>query len=136
MAATTYIKNKLLDLTFGQQAYTGSAVLWVGLCTACDVAGTVTGEPPGAGYARVSIDNNDVATVWSAANAGVKANANSTLVFPTVTTSSWGTLSVAFLADSSSAGNVIWYGALNNAVTLTPGMAPHIPVNNLQVSLT
>lgn len=136
MPATNYMKNKALDLFFGEQAYDVPNTIYAGLCTDCDSSGTITGEPStAAGYARVSIVNNDIATVWSSASAGVKTNANSKIQYPTITSSDWGTLDTFFLSDGSTAGNILWYSTMAALVTAV-GMAPYIDTNNLTITIS
>jgi hypothetical protein len=138
MTVTTYMKDKALDSFFGKQSYTIPDTLYAGLATDCSVAGVVTGEPStSAGYARVSITNNDIATVWSGSTGGVKTNTNSIIQFPTATSSGWGTLSTFFLADGSTGGNVLCYStSMTPAITASFGMAPFISAGSLTVTMT
>jgi hypothetical protein len=137
MAATTYTKNKVLDYLFGKQAFTPADTIYAGLCTACDNAGTVTGEPSTTvGYDRIAITNNDVATVWSTASNGVKTNANGKIQFGTVTSSDWGTLPVFFLSDGSTAGNILWHSTMTAPLITSVGMAPFVDESNLTLTIT
>lgn len=138
MTITTYMANKALDLFFGSQSYTVPSTIYAGMATAVTSTGGVTGEPSTAsGYARVAVTNDDVATVWSTASAGVKKNTNSTIQFPTVTSSAWGTLTCFFLSDGSTAGNILWYTtAMTPSIAPTIGMAPFIDTENLTITVT
>ena len=103
MGATYYVKNLILDYIWGKQTYTVPNTVYVGLCTACNDNGTVTGEPTIGtyGYARVAVTNNDITTTWGAAASGIKRNSNGTIQFPQVTTASWGTLTYWFISDAA-----------------------------------
>jgi hypothetical protein len=138
MTAATYMKDKALDLFFGKQSYTVPDTLYAGLATNCTVAGVITGEPStSAGYARVAVTNNDLATVWSGSTGGVKTNTNSAVQFPIVSSSGWGTLSTFFLADGSTGGNVLWYStAMTPSITATAGMAPFVNPESLNITMT
>jgi hypothetical protein len=135
MTLTTYLKNKVLDFLFGRGALTVPDVLYLGLCTGCTLAGVVTGEPSGDGYARVAFYNNDLTTIWSPAVSKRKTNANGPLIFSTAT-GSWGTLTVGFIADASSGGNVWNYATLSSSITPVAGIAPVIIAGDFAEALT
>jgi hypothetical protein len=131
MTLTNYLGNALLDHTFGKQTFTASTTLYVGLATAVDSSGTVTGEPASTnGYARVAITNNDVATVWSTAAAKSKNNSHSAITFPAAT-ASWGTLTVMFISNTATTGSIYCYGNLTASITPVAGVAPVITPGNL-----
>lgn len=138
MPATTYTENKILDAWFGKQSYTVPSTIYAGICTACNSAGTVTGEPTIGtyGYARVAITNSDVSTTWGSASSGVKANTHGIVQFPTITGTAWGTLTVCFFSDAATGGNILWYGNIASPLVTSVGMAPFIATSNLQVTLT
>lgn len=138
MAATTYTKNAVLDYVFGKQAFDPGDTIYAGLCTDCDNDGTITGEPSTTvGYDRVSVTNNDVATVWSTAAAGVKTNANGQIQFGTVTSSDWGTLTHFFLATGTSTdAPVLWWSTMTAPVITSVGMAPFVDASNLTMTIT
>lgn len=135
---TTYLDNKLLDLMFGGQSYTIPTTIYAGICTGCNAAGTVTGEPTIGvnGYARVAVTNNNISTTWGAASSGVKSNANGTIQFPTITTAGWGTLTYFFFSDAATGGNILAFGPLTTSLVTSVGMSPYIAINNLTVTLT
>lgn len=133
MPFSTYAANKDLDLWFGKQAYTVPSTIYFGLCTGVTDAGVITGEPVGNGYARVAIDNDDVATVWAAAANKQKINNNAAIQFP-ATTGAWGTLTVGFLSDASSGGNVLYYANLSAAITPALGVPPIVPKGSFVIS--
>jgi hypothetical protein len=138
MPATTYTDNLILDYVFGKQTYTVPDAIYAGICTGCNAEGTVTGEPTIGqyGYARVEVVNDDVSTTWGSASSGQKKNANSTIQFPTITDTAWGTLSVLFFSDAPTGGNILWYGNLTSPLITVVGMAPYIDENNLTITIT
>jgi hypothetical protein len=138
MPATTYTEDKILDEYFGKQSYTVPSTIYAGICTGCTSAGVVTGEPTigSYGYTRVAVTNSDISTTWGAASSGVKANANSTIQFGTVTGTAWGTLTVLFFSDAASGGNILWYGNLTSSLVTAVGMTPYIAANNLTITIT
>jgi hypothetical protein len=135
MTFTTYLGNKILDKLYGKQAFTSPEYLYFGLCTGCTLAGVVTGEPSGSGYARAEICNQLAShegcdAVWTLASNGQKTNNSSDgnpIVFPTAT-GSWGRLTTLFIADAASGGNVWVYGNLCASFAPVTGNAPSIPI--------
>jgi hypothetical protein len=117
-----YLAQTLLNLVFGDTAYTVPGTLYVGLSTTTITrsGGSVSGvtEPSGGGYARVAVTNNT--TNWSnatAATPSVKANAVA-ITFPQAT-ASWGTVTDMFIADAATGGNILWFGKLTTSQTDT-----------------
>jgi hypothetical protein len=133
MTLTTYLVNELLDHLFGKQTFTAPDVLYAGLCTNCTIAGVITGEPAAGAYARVALDNNDIATLWTAAANKQKINGGGAITFPTAT-ASWGTLTVMFISDAAVAGNIWSFGNLTSAITPLAGVAPVVPTGSLVIS--
>lgn len=116
-AMTNFLENELLDHILSNATYTGPATTFVALYTA-DPGETFAGtEVTGGSYARVSYTNN-VAN-WPAASGGSKSNAN-VIDFGTAT-ANWGTITHVALADASSAGNGLFYGALTASKTVNNG---------------
>lgn len=109
---TAFLSKALLDHVLGKTTYTAPATLYVVLSTSAFdplATGSACDEVAGGSYARVSSTNNT--TEWpnaTSAAPSIKANAHD-LVFPTAT-ADWGTPLAAYLADASSAGNLL-YGA-------------------------
>jgi hypothetical protein len=117
---SNYAANGFLDRMFRNQAFTVSAN-YAGLATAVladtTTGGTVT-EVSGGSYARVAINaSGGGSPAWGAASGGAVSNADA-VSFPAAT-GSWGTVVAMFIADASSAGNILWYdnGLVDQAVT-------------------
>lgn len=131
---TDFLENELLDHVFGGAAYTAPATLHVGLSTTTitDAGGNIT-EPSGNGYARVSVTNN--ATNFPAASGGAKANGTA-IDFGSASGGAWGTVTDFFIADASSGGNILGYGALSASKTIADGDSANFPIGDLDITLT
>jgi hypothetical protein len=89
MSLANLLENNVLDAMLGVGATLLDTVLEIGLSlTMPDDDGTNITEPSGGGYARVSVDNNNVN--WGDAVYGTKTNATD-IIFPEAT-ENWGTL--------------------------------------------
>lgn len=105
---STYAANGFLDRMFRNQAFTVSAN-YCGLATNTLGDATSPTEPSGGSYARVQINiNGGASPAWSTVSGGAVSN-GAAVTFPTPTLS-WGTIVYMFIADASSAGNVLWVG--------------------------
>ena len=132
MSFCTGLENSLLNHTFGGITYSPVATMYVGLSTANPTdTGSFTGECTGGSYARVAITNDK--TTWSTSSAGSLSNAI-TISFPTAT-ASWGTVTYFFIADASTAGNVIAYGQLSASKTIDTGDTALFNIGDLTINL-
>lgn len=133
MAITYYSGNRVLDLNFGQTAYTVPTTYYFGLSTTTiQIDGTGATEPSGGAYARVALTNNK--TNW-----GVAANAsltNSTAVQFPESTSSWGTITYVGMWDAASAGNIWWFDVLTPARTVASATTVLFAIGAITVQMT
>lgn len=116
--------------TFKGTPYSAPATTYVGLSTtACGDASFGT-EISGGSYARVAVASNG--TNWTGPTAGDGTIANgATITFP-APTASWGSVTHWFIADASSAGNVLVCAALTTPKTINNGdAAPSFAVGAL-----
>jgi hypothetical protein len=129
-AATDYLENEVLDHILGEgtRDFTSPANLFVGLFTAVadGEAGTVT-EVSGFDYARTAVTFN-TASGGSATNDGA-------VTFPTANGGNFGTVTHAGIYDASTGGNLLFYGALSVAKTVTDGDTFQIADTQLTISL-
>jgi hypothetical protein len=112
---STYAANGLLDRMFRNQAFTISAnYLALATVTLSDATtGSTATEPSGNNYSRLEINASGGAQPsWEAASNNTVQNANA-WVMPTPS-GAWGTVVAAFIADASTAGNVLMY---DNGIT-------------------
>jgi hypothetical protein len=106
---SNYLENKLLDHSLGVASYPAPAAIYAALYTVAPTDGTSGTEVPvGNGYAREQV-------AWNAASNGAATNSN-TVTFSA--TGSWGTVVAVGLLDSSTGGNLLWYGNLGTPRTI------------------
>lgn len=124
---TNYAANGFLDRMFRNQAFTIAAT-YAGLWTTTLVdasTGSSGTECSGGSYARVLINvTGGASPAWAAVASGAVENANA-ISFPTAS-ASWGTVTYGAVLDASSAGNMLFFGAVpSNAVATgdTPSLA-------------
>ena len=129
-AATNYLENEVLDHVLGKgtRDFTSPANLYVGLFTAVSdgEAGTVT-EVSGNDYARTAVTFNTAS--------GGSATNNGDVTFPAANGGSWGTITHIGIYDASTAGNLLFYGALTASKTVDDGDIFQISDTNLTISL-
>lgn len=143
MSFSNFYEQKVLDLIWSNASFTVSGTYFVGLATATITTaqtGVTVVEPSTAStaYARVAIVNN--ATNWPASTIvntiGQKQN-NSGINFPQCTTT-WGTVTYFFMADGAavSTGNIIGFGALTTAKTISSGDTASFAINAITITLS
>lgn len=138
-AASNFLENKLLDhaLRYGTAPYTGASTLYLALFintsgnAATNLeAGTLTDEvsTSGTAYARQAV-------TFAAASSGSSAT-NATVTFPTAT-ADFGTIThVAVMdGDTEGAGNVLFWGAVTTAKSISTGDTFQVSSGNLTISL-
>jgi len=137
-AASNYTEDKTLDfwLKANSAATTAPATVYVALFNSNDSAGgtaedleagTLTEECGGGAYARQSV------TFGTVSGGSVSNSGNVT--FPAATDGNWGTITHVAVMDASSAGEVLFYGALDTSKTIDSGDTFQITTGNLTVSL-
>ena len=138
-AASNYLENKLLDhaLRYGTAPYTGASTIYLALFVNTSgnaatnlEAGTLTDEvsTSGTAYARQAV-------TFAAASSGSSAT-NATVTFPTAT-ADFGTIThVAVMdGDTEGAGNVLFWGAVTTAKSISTGDTFQVSSGNLTISL-
>lgn len=127
-AASDYLEDKVLDHVLDVAAYAQPAALYVGLFTADTglEANNPSAEVTGNGYARTVV-------AFNAAASGSSTN-NGAVTFPTASGGNWGTITYAAVMDAASSGNVLFYGALSVAKTVTDGDT--FQISNAQLTIT
>ena len=127
-----YLENKLLDLVFGSTAYSIPATVYLGLSVGDPTdAGTLTGEPSGSAYARVSVTNNT--TNFANSSEGVKLN-GVTFTFPK-STGAWGTVTHFFISDAATVGNMLASGELTESKAITSGDTINFLAESITITL-
>lgn len=136
-AATTYLENKLLAYIFkndsGSFASPGDSI-YVGLATAVSdaEAGTLTEATFGA-YSRQQV----TAANWTLAGSGTDQQTvtNTNNIEYSASTGTNNTITHAFIADASSAGNILFVGQLDASKTIETGDIFRINAGNLTIEL-
>lgn len=128
-AATDYLELKLLDHSLGTASYTKPTTVYLGLHTTNPgETGSTTGEvsTSGTAYARQ--------VVTFAAAASGSAASNATVTF-SAATASWGTIGYISINDASTAGNMLYYGAVTTSKAIDTGDTFQVTSGNLTISL-
>ena len=136
-AASNYLENKLLDhtLKYGTAPYTGATTIYLALFnntstnTAANLeAGTLTDETStsATAYARMPV-------TFATASGGSSAT-NATVTFAAAT-ANWGTITHVAVMDASTAGNVLFWGAVTTSKTIETGDTFQVTSGNLTISL-
>lgn len=128
-AASDYLENEVLDHVLGKgtRDFTSPTALYISLYTS-DPGETDTGtEVSGTSYARTAVSFN-------AASSGSATN-NGDVTFPAAGSGGWGTVSHIGVHDASSAGNLLFYGALTASKSVDEGDIFQISDTQLTISL-
>lgn len=126
-AASDYLELKLLDHALGTAAFTAPAAVYVGLHTGSPLDdNSGANEVSGGSYARK-------AATFAAASGG-SASTNATVTFDAAT-ANWGTITHIALYDASTAGNLLFHGAVTTSKTIETGDTFQISSGNLTISL-
>mgnify|MGYP001173345261 FL=1 len=139
-AATTYLENKILSFIFKNNAAsftTPGNSLYVGLATGSPSAadrdaGTLT-EANFGSYARQQVTAANWNLVSASTDAQVVTNA-ANIEFPASTGTS-NTVTIAFIADAASSGNILFVGELDASKTIATGDIFRINAGNLTIEL-
>jgi hypothetical protein len=140
MPSTVYAINKEINYRYGgtSASYVPPATYYMGLSTtvlsATDTSGSAATEPTSGSYARVPLTNNK--STWSTATAGSIVNLISASFVQS--SSSWGTIVSAFLADSSAVGtgNIWDYYTLSPSVVVQANTVVPIDAGNIIATRT
>jgi hypothetical protein len=142
-AMTDYLENKLIDHTFRGVSFTAPAALHIALFTAAPSDAGGGTEVTGGSYARVALAPST--TNWastggagtttnpSAGTGGTTSN-NVAITFPTAT-ASWGTVTHVAIFDASTAGNMLWWGALTASQVVGSGGTFSFAISALSVQI-
>lgn len=130
MSKSNFLEDTLLDEVLGGSDYTPPANVYVSLYTTDpgdDDSGT---EVSGNAYARVEVTNN--ATNWPASSGGSKSNGIA-ITFPQAT-GSWGTVTHFGIHDASTAGNLLYHGALGTSKEITTDDTAEFAIGDITIT--
>lgn len=128
-AASNYLENKILDHVLTATAYTQPS-RYLALFTAS--TGLETNSPSaeistsGTAYSRQAV-------TFAAASSG-SSSTNATVTF-SAATANWGTITHVAVMDASTAGNVLFWGAVTTSKTIETGDTFQVTSGNLTISL-
>ena len=134
MPKGNFLRNEILAGKLGTGTITEPATLSVALYTSDPTAADTGTEVTGGGYARAATATDG--TVWSADDADTWSN-DVEIAFP-VSTGAWSSsasITHAAIRDASTAGNLLWFGALTTPRTVTAaGVTLRIAVGEITIS--
>lgn len=125
-AMSNYLENALVNATLRNTSYTTPTTVYVGLYTTDPTDANTGTEVSGGSYAR------QAATFAAPSNGASITSAD--ITFPTAT-GSWGTVTHFGILDASTAGNLLYHGALAASKSITTGDVLKITAGNLSVTL-
>jgi hypothetical protein len=134
-AASNYLENKVLDHVLTATSYSPPATRYLALFNNTSgnaatnlEAGTLTDETStgGTSYSRQAV-------TFAAASSGT-SQTNATVTFPAAT-ANWGTITHVAVMDASTAGEVLFWGAVTTSKTIETGDTFQVSSGNLTVSL-
>jgi hypothetical protein len=141
-AMSDYLENKIIDWLFRGQTYTPPAGIYIGLLTSApsDTGGGT--EVSGNNYSRVNLAPSlanwagtqaAASTVASTGTSGTTSN-NAAITFPTPS-ASWGTVTHFAVYDATTAGNLLFWGALTISKTINQSDAVSFAAASLSVQI-
>lgn len=127
---TNYLADKVLNHTLRNTAYTSPVTVYLSLHTADPTrTGSHTNEVSGGSYARVAI------TFGAPSDNGSAEEVKNTIANFTTPTADWGTVTHWGVEDASTAGNMLYRGALAASKTIQNGDPVSAAANALAISL-
>ena len=128
-ALSNYLENELIDHILRNAAYSSpGTAIWISLYTNSQGDSDSGTEVSGSGYARIQC------TGWDAPSNGATAN-TAEIDFGTASGGAWGTITSVGIKDSSTAGNLLFYGNLDSPKTVNDGDGFKFAAGDLDVTL-
>jgi len=128
-AASDYLENKVLDHFLGTTSTSAPANVYLALFTSdpTDAGSGTEVSTSGTNYARQAI-------TFSSASSGSTSN-SADVQFSQATGSGFGTVTHFGIYDASTAGNLLFHGALTTSKTIDAGDVFKIASTNLSISV-
>lgn len=127
-ALSDYAEKLVLDWLMTTGSATRPTAWYVALYTAAPSDSGGGTEVSGAGYSRKSVSFNAASTPGG-------TTSNSGIVSWTAAGGAYGTVTHVGIFDASTAGNLIWQGALSTAKTVNDGDTIQFSAGNLTLTL-
>jgi hypothetical protein len=140
-AMSDFLENKLIDQLFRGQTAPTTTTLYVGLLTAAPSDAGGGTEVTGGSYARVAVTSSlanwagtqaAASTVASSGTGGQTSN-NAAITFATPS-ATWGTVTHFGIYDASTAGNLLFWGALTISKTINQADTVTFPAASLSIT--
>lgn len=129
-AMTNYLADAILNHTLRHVAYTSPTTVYLALFTADPTrAGTQTNEVSGGSYARTAI------AFGAPSDSGSAEEVKNTIVNFTTPTADWGVVTHWGIMDATTAGNMLYHGALGASKTIQNGDPVSAAANAVTVDL-
>jgi hypothetical protein len=125
-AMSNYLETALINGTLRGSTYTAPATVYVGLFSSDPTDANTGTEISGGSYTRKAM-------AFTAPTDGVAPN-SAAVEFNTATTN-WGVITHFGLYDASSAGNLLYFGALTNSKNILSGDVFKFEASSLIVAL-
>ncbi len=128
-AASDYLENKVLDHFLGTASTSAPAAVYLALFTTdpTDAGSGTEVSTSGTNYARQSI-------AFSSASSGTTSN-SADVEFSQATGSGFGTVTHFGIFDASTAGNLLFHGALTDSKTIAAGDVFKVASGNLSITV-
>jgi hypothetical protein len=128
-AASDYLENKVLDHFLGTASTSAPATVYLALFTTdpTDAGSGTEVSTSGTNYARQSI-------AFSSASSGTTSN-SADVEFSQATGSGFGTVTHFGIFDTSTAGNLLFHGALTDSKTIAAGDVFKVASGNLSITV-
>jgi hypothetical protein len=128
-AASDYLENKVLDHFLGTASTSAPATVYLALFTTdpTDAGSGTEVSTSGTAYSRQSI-------AFSSASSGSTSN-SADVEFSQATGSGFGTVTHFGIFDASTAGNLLFHGALTSSKTIDAGDVFKIASGNLSITV-
>jgi hypothetical protein len=135
MSKSDYLENEILDHILGAATWTAPATIHVALFTAAPSdsgGGTEVSTGVWTNYSRSAVTNN--ATNWPAASGGSKSNGTAISFGTAAITGTAPVVTHFALMDASSAGNILYWGALTDAQTINNTNPVSFPISSITIT--
>jgi len=140
-AMSDYLENKLIDQLFRGQAAPTTTNLYVGLLTAAPSDSGGGTEVSGNNYSRVTVASSlanwagtqSAGSTTASSGTGGQTSNNSAITFATPS-GTWGTVTHFGIYDASTAGNLLFYGALTISKTINQSDTVTFPAGSLTIT--
>lgn len=135
MAKSNYLENIILQYIFNDGAFTAPQT-FVALYTTDPTDADTGTEVTGGSYARVEVNENGGGSpAWNNAvvdGVGYLVDNANAITFPTAT-ADWGTVTHFGIRDASTAGNLLYHGALTASQAVNNGSTFSFAIGDLNI---